>query len=128
MRTSVMLVLTFLVFALSASLGPGAKAKDMPVRYNTESVSERFATPLCSDYLAIEPVQLTVPSSPRALRKQHERTQSSNWKTVNGHSALGFSFAPWSRHDSFISPLAPDGQAAARIHRADYLKFCILVI
>ena len=128
MRTSALLFLTSLLFALSALVGPGAKAGHVPVGHAAESVSSHITPPLYPDYLAVEPVQLTVPPPTRALRRLHERTQTPNWKAMDGCSDLWFSSMSSGCSGSTISLPGRSRQTAVLTHKADYLKFCILII
>lgn len=117
-------IFLFLLTALSAALSSETKAAASGARRAVTSVS---ISTQCSDYVAAEALQLSVPAPSRALRKSNERLLRVTHEMPILPCERYFSAVQRSYAQS-IASLLLDAHTASPSHSADYLKFGILVI
>ena len=117
MKTSAFIFLFLLVSSLSSAMDPGAES-GVPAADAVRQTAECFlAGSEYGDCVATETVRTAVPSPVRALRKPVESPQRVSGGDRDVCSAK-----------YVVSSLLRGGQAVVPFHRADYLRFGILVI
>ena len=128
MKTSAFIFLFLLVSSLSSAMDPGAES-GMPAADAVRQTAECFlAGSEYGDCVATETVRTAVPSPVRALRKPVESPQRVSGGNRDVCSGRYFPLVQGCCTKYVVSFLLRGGQAVVPFHRADYLRFGILVI
>lgn len=120
-------ILLFLLASLPALLSRGAEAGTAAASDLRQTVKSLSISAQHSDCVATETLQLSVPAPSRALRKSNERPSRTTHEMPVLYCQRHFASV---RHNlpQPAAFLLPDAHHPLPSHRADYLKFGILVI
>lgn len=128
MKTSVFIFLFLLVSSLSSVMDSGAKS-GVPAAAAVRQTAECFLAGFkYGDCVATETVRTAVPCPVRSLRKPVEGPQRVSGGDRDVCSGRHFPLAQGCCTKYVVSSLLRGGQTALPFHRADYLRFGVLVI
>lgn len=128
MKTSVFIFLFLLVSSLSSVMDSGAKS-GVPAAAAVRQTAECFLAGFkYGDCVATETVRTAVPCPVRSLRKPVEGPQRVSGGDRDVCSGRHFPLAQGCCTKYVVSSLLRGGQTALPFHRADYLRFGVMVI